>query len=311
MDSITVIFAYIAIFVTSIASLTSIFFISLKEKILDKILFALIAFSAGAIISTAFFDLIPEAIHSVLDGSTQINASSIIYISSCNHSNWFLSKTTKDDLNLLPIFSLIFVGFILFYILERFIYWFHGHAHEITPNNKVKAELVCHGDLLENRDTNQKISKKIKPFALLNLAGDGMHNFLDGAIIMVSFSVSVPSGLLVTLAVIFHEIPQEIGDFGILIYGGFTKKKAFVANFLTSLIALAGGTFAYFLSESLPSVVVFFLAISGGGFIYISSAELIPEMMKEKNLKKSIFQTTLFLFGVVLILILLILFEYG
>jgi len=119
---------------------------------------------------------------------------------------------------------------------------------------------------------------------------------------MVAFLSGTKSGIIVTLAVVFHEFPQEIGDFGILLYGGFSKKKALFFNFLSGMIALLGGLTAFILSDNVEIFNLFFLAFSGGGFLYIASTELMPELIKEKDLKKSIIQALIFLCGIILII---------
>ncbi|MHA1105358.1 MAG: ZIP family metal transporter [Promethearchaeota archaeon] len=129
--------------------------------------------------------------------------------------------------------------------------------------------MVTHYDGLT--EGSSKILEKggnIKNFALLNLIGDGLHNFLDGIIIMVAFLSGPATGIVITLAVLFHELPQEIGDFGILIYGGFTKKKALTFNFISGMIALLGGLLAFIFSNTIEMFNMFFLAFSGGGFLY-------------------------------------------
>ncbi|MHA1457195.1 MAG: ZIP family metal transporter [Promethearchaeota archaeon] len=146
----------------------------------------------------------------------------------------------------------------------------------------------------------------IKNFALLNLIGDGLHNFLDGIIIMVAFLSGPATGIVITLAVLFHELPQEIGDFGILIYGGFTKKKALTFNFISGMIALLGGLLAF----TIEMFNMFFLAFSGGGFLYLASTELMPELIKEKDLKKSIIQAFIFMAGLLLIMFLVIILPH-
>jgi zinc and cadmium transporter len=267
------IFGFLMIFVISCFSFIGIFMISLKERTLDKILFILVSFATGTILATALFDLIPESLHHLEElGGLGITES--------------------------ILFLFIIIGYVVFFIVERFIYWFHGHAHETGD------QLVCYDTLSEG--TNQILEKgtKIKNFALLNLIGDGLHNFLDGIIIMVAFLSGIGNGIIVTIAVFFHEMPQEVGDFGILLYGGFSKKRALLFNFVSALIALLGGLFAFFLADTVELFNLFFLAFSGGGFIYLASTELMPELLKEKNLKKSIIQSLVFLSGLLLIILL-------
>jgi zinc and cadmium transporter len=127
---------------------------------------------------------------------------------------------------------------------------------------------------------------------------------------MVAFLSGTRNGIVVTLAVFFHEFPQEIGDFGILIYGGFSKRKALLFNFFSGMIALLGGLLAFVLSDMLEVFKFFFLAFSGGGFLYIASTELMPELLKQKDLKKSIVQALIFLSGLILIMSLVLLLPH-
>jgi zinc and cadmium transporter len=247
--------------------------ISIREKTLDKILFILIAFATGTILASALFDLIPESLHHLEELNTE-------------------GAAIAESL----LFIFVIFGFVMFFIIERFIYWFHGHAHEKDD------QLVCYTGIDEGGGMSIIRGNKIKSFALLNLIGDGLHNFLDGVIIMVAFMSGTRNGIIVTLAVLFHEFPQEIGDFGILIYGGFSKKKALFFNFLSGMVALLGGLLAFVLSDVLELFNFFFLAFSGGGFLYIASAELMPELLKQEDLKKSIIQALIFVSGLLLIM---------
>jgi len=268
-----VIIGFLMIFIIGSFSLIGLFMISIREKTLDNILFILVAFAAGTILASALFDLIPESIH---------------HLEELNSSGAGIAENL--------VFFFIIFGFVIFFVIERFIYWFHGHAHE--KENK----LVCYTGLGEGKNYSLSQNSGVKSFALLNLIGDGLHNFLDGIIIMVAFLSGTKSGIIITLAVVFHEFPQEIGDFGILLYGGFSKKKALFFNFLSGMIALLGGLTAFILSDNVEIFNLFFLAFSGGGFLYIASTELMPELIKEKDLKKSIIQALIFLCGIILII---------
>ncbi|MBI2659704.1 ZIP family metal transporter [Candidatus Woesearchaeota archaeon] len=172
-----------------------------------------------------------------------------------------------------PIFILL--GILSFFALEKFFYWHHhhtGHEHE-----------EAHG------------------FTYLNMIGDGIHNFLDGAVIAISFMNNTALGIITTIAIIAHEIPQEIADFSILIYGGFSKVKALVFNFLTALTAVLGALAAYFFSSAIENSSVFMTSLAAGGFIYIASTDLIPEIHKEKDFRKSLLQLALLALGILLI----------
>ncbi len=268
-----VIIGFLMILFIGSFSLIGLFMISIREKTLDKILFILVAFATGTILASALFDLIPESIHHLEE--LNLNGAGI-----------------AENM----VFTFIILGFVIFFVIERFIYWFHGHAHE--KENK----LVCYTGIAEGEDYLLQQGSGVKSFALLNLIGDGLHNFLDGIIIMVAFLSGTKSGIIITLAVVLHEFPQEIGDFGILLYGGFSKKKALFFNFLSGMIALLGGFTAFILSDTVEIFNLFFLAFSGGGFLYIASTELMPELIKEKDLKKSIIQALIFLCGLILIM---------
>ena len=272
---------FLTIFFIGLLSLIGLFMISMKERTLDRILFILIAFATGTILASALFDLVPESIHHLIE----LNEGG---------SNIALSL----------VFTFVIIGFVVFYIIERFIYWFHGHAHE------KEDKYVCYETITGDTDLAINKVRNIKSYAFLNLIGDGLHNFLDGIIIMVAFLSGTRNGVVVTLAVLFHELPQEIGDFGILLYGGFTKKRALLFNFSSAMVALLGGLIAFILSDTLELFNLFFLAFSGGGFIYIACAELMPELTKEKDLKKSIIQALIFLCGIILIMLLVILLPH-
>ncbi len=178
------------------------------------------------------------------------------------------------------------LGFVFFYLLERAVYWYHGHGH-LRGGEKVDVSW-------EDERTS------IKSYTYLNLFGDVIHNLIDGMVIGASFLISITAGIVTTLAVAFHELPQEIGDFAILVYGGFKKKKALALNFLTALTAIAGAMIVYLI---IPSVdfTGFLLGFVGGGFIYISAAELIPELQKERRMIKSMFQFVLFILALLFI----------
>ena len=177
------------------------------------------------------------------------------------------------ELNSDTVPLLVLLGIISFFVLEKFLYWHHHHTEQ----------------------------KEVHAFTYLNVVGDGIHNFFDGTLIAISFMSNMPLGIATTIAIIAHEIPQEIGDFAILIYGGFTKVKATLYNFLTALTAVLGALAAYFYSSLVENSAVYFIAFAAGGFIYIASTDLIPEIHKEKDLKKSLVQLVLLGLGVILI----------
>jgi zinc and cadmium transporter len=141
----------------------------------------------------------------------------------------------------------------------------------------------------------------------MNLVGDSLHNFIDGLIIAGSYLASIPAGIATTIAVILHEIPQEIGDFGVLIHGGFSKAKAIFLNFITALVAVLGTLIGLWLNNYIPNMHQILVPLAIGGFLYIAGSDLIPELHKETKIKVSFFQIVSFILGILVMLALLLL----
>ncbi len=141
----------------------------------------------------------------------------------------------------------------------------------------------------------------------MNLVGDSVHNLIDGLIIGASYLAGISVGISTTIGVILHEIPQEIGDFSILIHAGYKRKKALVVNFLTALMAVIGTVISLVLGEMLDSMINFLIPFTAGGFIYIATADLIPELKKECSASKSFGQLISILLGVGVMFLLLFL----
>jgi len=191
-----------------------------------------------------------------------------------------LPEATEDN-NSLDVFIFVLIGFITFFIIEKVLHWRHCHKGE------------C----------------EIHTFTYMNLIGDSIHNFIDGLIIATSFIVSIPLGITTTIAISSHEIPQEIGDFGVLIYGGFSKKKALLLNFIIALTAVLGGIIGYFISNLFENTAILILPFAAGGFIYISATDLIPEIKKELNMKKYMATLLVFIIGIMFMWLIKYIFE--
>jgi zinc and cadmium transporter len=174
----------------------------------------------------------------------------------------------------------IISGILLFFILEKVICWQHCHM-PITKNH-------------------------VHSFAYMNLLGDGLHNFIDGLVIGASYLAGVQIGIATTLAVLLHEIPQEIGDFGILIHGGFSRGKALLLNFASALLAVVGVIIVLIAGE-IGNITQIILPLVIGGFIYIAGSDLIPELHKETKISKSLLQILSFVLGIIVMLSLLLL----
>jgi len=181
---------------------------------------------------------------------------------------------TSERLAFFKLALFLTVGFLFFFFLERLIRWRHCHLPR------------C----------------EIHPVGPLNLIGDSLHNFVDGLVIAAGYLTSLKTGLLFTLAVIFHEIPQEIGDFAVLVYSGYSKKKALLYNFLSAVTALGGGLIGYFFFEKFENLLPLLLAFAGGNFLYIASSDIIPELHREVDLRKSIYSLITFVLGIILII---------
>ncbi len=190
-----------------------------------------------------------------------------------------IPKSLESDLSTPLVSILIIAGILLFFIIEKFLHWHH------------------HGE-----DKNES---HIHPVGQLVLVSDGIHNLIDGIIIGVSFLVSIPLGIATTLAVILHEIPQEIGDFTVLLHSGYSKKRALWLNFLSALTAVVGVIIAFALGQTGEGLTMWVLPLAAGGFIYIAVADLIPELHKTKEINHSIFQIVAVIVGVLAMVALL------
>lgn len=172
------------------------------------------------------------------------------------------------------VFLYVIGGFLLFYVIEKVLHWRH-----------------CHDPKCQQHST----------FAYINLVGESVHNFIDGLIIAASFIINPAIGLSSVLAIGLHEIPHEIGNFSVLLYAGFSKKKALLFNFITAATAIIGGLVGYFIFNQLNNALVFLIPIAAGGFIYISASDLIPEIRKEENFVKSLLHVIIMLLGILMI----------
>ncbi|MFH0701344.1 MAG: ZIP family metal transporter [Candidatus Woesearchaeota archaeon] len=161
-------------------------------------------------------------------------------------------------------------GILLFFLVEKFVHWRHCHhaTHEGHPHH----------------------------LATMNLIGDGVHNLMDGIIIATSYLVSIPTGIATTIAVVLHEVPQEIGDFGVLLYSGWSKGKALLMNFLSALIAVIGAVIGLVWGSYSQNFISLIIPFAIGGFIYIASSDLIPELHRECNTKETFWQKSIWPF---------------
>ncbi len=183
-----------------------------------------------------------------------------------------------EALELLPVESVLgltltsFIGFVL---LEKVLHWRHCHTDDCDEH----------------------------PFGYMNLVGDGVHNFIDGLIIASAFLTSPMLGWTTTLAIALHEIPQEIGDLGVLLHAKFSRRKAIFFNLITAFLALIGAVTGYFLATQVQALATYLIPVAAGGFLYIGASDLIPELRQEKNKTLSLYAFIMFLVGIGLLLI--------
>lgn len=236
----------LATVLVSLISLVGILVIFKKEN-KKSFLKALISLAAGALLTVAFLNMLPEAIEA-------------------------------EIYDVHEIFLVVLISIVFFFLLERVFHWHHCHCE-------------THG---------KPEGRSKKNMAVINLVGDGIHNFVDGALIASSFLLDVNAGMLVTLAVILHEIPQEISDFGVLLYAGLSKAKAILYNLLTASIAIIGAIVFYYFGNTLENIIPLVIAFAAGNFIYLSTADLIPELHHGENKKNIVSHSAWLVVGVIL-----------
>jgi zinc and cadmium transporter len=215
--------------------------VALKQEQLEKLLLPLVAFAAGSLLAGALLHLLPEAVVARGPG--------------------------------VGTFLPALLGFALFFLMEQFLFWHHGHSVEAVAR---------------------------QPVTYLILLADGLHNFIGGLAIGASFIVSTEVGVITWIAAAAHELPQELGDFGILIRGGWGRYQALVANFISAATIVPGALLAYYLSADFD--MAFLLSFAAGNFIYIAASDLIPEVKHDRLLHNNLVHFVAFVAGISLIL---------
>jgi zinc and cadmium transporter len=223
-----------------------------------------ISFAIGALLTVAFYGLIPEAVAQVQPEAVQS-----------------LSAT-------------ILAGILGFFVLEKLLIWRHCHSGSCEAHGEEDEH--PHGGSHGHHHNHGARSA-----GLFIILGDSLHNFVDGILIAAAFLTDVQLGIVTSLAVAAHEIPQEVGDFAILLQGGYSKGKALFYNVLASLATVVGGVLAYFGLADLHDKLPYFLALAASSFIYIAVADLIPSLHRKTDMKASLEQIVLIAAGVLLI----------
>lgn len=193
-----------------------------------------------------------------------------------------LSYPSIEDPHLIT--QTILIGLMLFFVLEKLVVWRHCHADD------------CEAHSIEGEHHHRE-----KTAAGLILFGDALHNFVDGVLIAAAFLTDFHLGVVTSVAVAAHEIPQEVGDFVVLLQGGFSRMKALVFNILSSLTTVVGAVLAYFFLADVTQALPYVLAIAASSFIYIAVADLIPGLHKREQLRNSLYQLILIFAGILTI----------
>ncbi|MGV8899552.1 MAG: ZIP family metal transporter [Burkholderiaceae bacterium] len=197
-----------------------------------------------------------------------------------------LPEAFESQADTRSLFATLFCGLMGFFLLEKFAILRHSHHHEGD------GHAHAHGHDMHEAGKS----------GLMILVGDGMHNFTDGILIAAAFLADPKLGIVTGLAIIAHEIPQEIGDFIVLLNAGFSRARAFAYNLLSSLMAVLGGLLGYFTLETATGAIPYVLVLASSGFIYIAVSDLMPQMQRRATLRETVPQIALIGLGVATVL---------
>jgi len=241
----TSIYAIASVIIVSLFSVVVALPFFIKKKVSQRTLLFLLSVSVGVLLSTVFMHFLPEVTH---------------------HYS-------------MKVAFYILTGFMLMFILEKFVHYHHskkcedgecahGHAYNVAP---------------------------------VNLIGDGIHNFIDGIVIAGSYAVNVGLGIAATISIIFHEIPQEVADFGVLLYSGMSRKKALIFNFLSAITAILGTIIGLVFVSKSQDFTHFIIPFAIGNFIYIAASNLLPQLHRHCKLKDTLLHIFAIVLGVAII----------
>lgn len=250
-------------------------FLLINDKYQKKILPHTVSFAIGALLGAALLALLPHAV--------EIN----------------------KDVDLHDLGLTILIGLLGFFLLEKMVLWRHCHSTHCevhSPSNiNIPSEVHSPSEIHKSSEvhTHEHSHQHNKDASgTLIIIGDAVHNFVDGVLIAAAFMTDVDLGIVTAMAVAAHEIPQEIGDFAILLNSGFKRSRALLFNILASMATLVGAVIAYYSLQSMQDVLPYILAIAASSFIYIAVADLIPGLHKRTELNETIQQITLIVLGV-------------
>lgn len=231
----------------------------------------LVSFAIGALLAAALLDLLPEAISTAgIDRASQIGLT-------------------------------LLVGLLVFFVLEKLVLWRHCHhdaceGHQIEEPGKHRFVLKSEHQHVHSHDHQRQAAS-----GWMILIGDGLHNLLDGVLIAAAFMTEVHLGIVTSIAVVIHEIPQEVGDLAILLHSGMSRRRALLLNLATSLTSVIGGVIAYFALGPVLQVLPYVITLAAASFIYIAVADLIPGLHRRVDAESAVQQFALISCGVLLI----------
>lgn len=233
-----------------------------------EIIISTLIISSGSLIGVFSLSLSKKFLNKIIIGIISLSAGTLL-----GGAMLHLLPEAVEELGSKTPFQIALASFIVFFLIEKLLRWHHCHSADCSDH---KTHLV----------------------GQLNLIGDFIHNFIDGLVIAATFITSPEIGIATAIAIAMHEIPQEIGDFGILIHSGFSKTKALIANFFVSFSVILGGIIGYYASEFSGQIIPYLLPFAAGGFLYIAAADLMPEIRKENRTKRVLFSLTAMLVGI-------------
>lgn len=251
----------IASIIVSSLSLIGVVVLVVKKSRLLWLNLVLIALAAGTMMGGAFFHLLPESLETLPPRTAGL---------------------------------LVVGGFLIFFILEKLLHWHHCQLGDSSYVDDTHTSSHTSGCISNHASVQTK--QRLKSLGYLNLTADLLHNFIDGVVIASAFMVSPQVGWATTVAVALHEIPQELGDFGVLLHAGFASSKALLLNFLTAWSALLGALVGFAVLKD-TALVAYILPLTAGGFVYIAASDLIPEIKHQSRLSLASVLTLVFTLG--------------
>jgi zinc and cadmium transporter len=245
-------------------------FLALPGRQREAVLPHLVSFATGALLGAALLALIPHAV--IGAGSERVHEVGIALIA----------------------------GIALFFVLEKFLLWRHCHDDHCDTHT-VGGHLHHHGHEPGHNHSQVHDDARRKASGSLVLVGDALHNVLDGVLIAAAFLTDVHLGIVTAVAIMAHEIPQEVGNFAVLLHSGVSRRRALALNLLTSLTAVIGGVVGYFALETAVRLLPFALAVAASSLLYVAVADLIPGLHRRIDPRSSVMQVLLLSLGVAVI----------